>query len=192
MAQEQDKLTKVGETIRQTIEEMPDIGNLKEQIEIEVTPEGLRINLIDASLISDSALFFDRGSARLKPMASLILSAIASELGKLPNNIMVEGHTDTVGFRNRTNYSNWELSADRANSARRLMEKKGLTNGQVIAIRGFAGKNLRIPDNPEDPRNRRVTIIVKNIDPEQYAEQMKVEMPTEEKPSEPNYWQPDF
>ncbi len=192
MMMEREKLTEVGEQIRKAIEEVPKIGDMKDQVEIEVTPEGLRIHLIDASLVSDSSLFFDLGSARLKPMASLILSAIATELGKLPNHIVIEGHTDSKGFRNHKNYSNWELSADRANSARRLMEKKGLEPGQVTAIRGYADKDLKYPDHPEDPRNRRVTIIVENEDFERHIDELAGKSHDQKTPPEPTYWQPDF
>jgi len=168
LQQQQGKLMDIGNNIRRAIEKVPEIDKLKDFIEIEVTPEGLRIQLIDASATSDSAIFFDLGSAHLKPMAALILSAIASELGKLPSHIVIEGHTDSRPFRARKDYSNWELSSDRANSARRLMEKSGLKDGQIINIRGFADKKLKIMGNSEDPRNRRVTIIVLNEEYEQH------------------------
>jgi len=192
LMQEKEKLTEVGEQIRKAIEAVPKIGDMKDQVEIEVTPEGLRIHLIDASLVSDSSLFFDLGSARLKPMASLILTAIATELGKLPNHIVIEGHTDSKGFRNRKNYSNWELSADRANSARRLMEKEGLKPGQVTAIRGYADKDLKYPDHPEDPRNRRVTIIVHNEEFERHVDELTGDSYGKQIDPEPTYWRPDF
>jgi len=192
LMREKEKLTEVGEQIRKAIEAVPKIGDMKDQVEIEITPEGLRIHLIDASLVSDSSLFFDLGSARLKPMASLILSAISIELGKLPNHIVIEGHTDSKGFRNRKNYSNWELSADRANSARRLMETSGLKDGQVTDIRGYADNNLRLPDNPEDPRNRRVTIIVRNEEFERHVDNLTGETYGRKISPEPTYWQPDF
>jgi chemotaxis protein MotB len=155
-------LTNVGENIRQAIEALPKIGEIKNFVEIEVTPEGLQIQLIDASATSDSAIFFDIGSSRLKPMTSLILAAISHELGSLSNNIVIEGHTDSRGYRNKKEYTNWELSADRANSARRLMEVSGLRTGQILSIRGYADKKLKFKDNSEDARNRRVTIIVLN------------------------------
>jgi chemotaxis protein MotB len=159
---ERKMLTNVGENISQAIEALPKIGEIKNFVEIEVTPEGLQIQLIDASATSDSAIFFDIGSSRLKPMTSLILAAISHELGSLSNNIVIEGHTDSRGYRNKKEYTNWELSADRANSARRLMEVSGLRTGQILSIRGYADKKLKFKDNSEDARNRRVTIIVLN------------------------------
>jgi chemotaxis protein MotB len=169
---ERNKLTYVGETIRKTLETMPEMDNIKDYIEIEVTPEGLRIQLIDASATSDSAIFFDLGKATLKPMTSLILAAIAAELGQLKNHIVIEGHTDARPFRSRKEYSNWELSADRANSARRLMEKSGLNEGQVLSIRGYADKKLKVSENPQDPQNRRVTIIVLNEEFEKHFQEI--------------------
>ena len=159
---ERKKFSHVGNQIRAALENIPEIGGMKDFVEIEVTPEGLRIHLIDASSMADSNSFFDIGSARLKPMASLVLAAIAKELGRLPNHIIIEGHTDAKPYTARREYSNWELSADRANSARRLMEKSGLDKNQITGIRGFADKKLKLPDKPDDPRNRRITIIVQN------------------------------
>lgn len=155
-------LSDVGANLKKAIEEMPDIGDMKNYIEFEMTSEGLMIQLIDASTASDSAIFFDPGSSHLKPMASLILAAIAVELAKLPQNIVIEGHTDSSPIRGRKDYSNWELSADRANSARRLLELSGIRPGQIVTVRGYADNKLKVLDDPEDPGNRRVTIIVLN------------------------------
>jgi chemotaxis protein MotB len=157
--EEQKRLSEAGKKIKKTIRESSEIAKLKDFVEVEMTPEGLRIQLIDASDNSDSSIFFDLGSAKLKPKTALLLSAIAGELGKLPNHIMIEGHTDARPMAS-SSYTNWELSADRANSARRQMEISGLQSNQVVEIRGDADVNLRIPTAPEDPRNRRVAIIV--------------------------------
>ena len=89
---------------------------------------------------------------------------LAAELGKVPNRILIEGHTDAQPFAESKAYSNWELSADRANAARRLMEEKGLAPNQVVQIRGYADQDLRNKNNPEDPGNRRVTLIVRYLD----------------------------
>jgi len=172
---ERNKLASVGEKVREAIEKLPEIEGMKEFVEIEVTPEGLRIQLIDASANSDSAIFFDLGSARLKPMASLILAAIASELGKQPNRIVVEGHTDSKGYKYSRDYTNWELSADRANSARRLMEGSGIKKGQIAQVRGYADTKLKVKDDPEDARNRRVTIIVRNEEFERHFDELAEE-----------------
>ncbi|MCX6827546.1 MAG: OmpA family protein [candidate division Zixibacteria bacterium] len=167
---EKQKLADAGEKIRDMINKSPDIEKLKDFVEIEMVPEGLRIQLIDASATSDSSIFFALGSAKLKPRTSLLLSSIASELGNLPNHIIVEGHTDSRPFTGRIDYSNWELSSDRANSARRLMEFSGLHLGQIFEVRGNADTQLRFASTPDDPRNRRVAIIVLS---EEYENQIR-------------------
>jgi chemotaxis protein MotB len=158
---EKKMLTEAGDKIKEAIQKSADIEKLKDFVEIEMTPEGLRIQLIDAAANSDSSIFFDLGSAQLKPRTRLLLSAIAEELGHLPNHIVIEGHTDARPMSSVT-YSNWELSADRANSARRLMEESGLKDRQVIGIRGYADVQLKFRSAPDDARNRRVAIIVLN------------------------------
>jgi chemotaxis protein MotB len=98
----------------------------------------------------------------LKPYTKLILRAISAELGQLSNHIIIEGHTDKTPYSQRNQYTNWELSADRANSARRHMEEVGIRDGQIVEIRGYADKHPKLPDDPYDPRNRRIAIIVLN------------------------------
>jgi chemotaxis protein MotB len=163
LEQERELLLDAGERISSAIDNIPELRGLKEFVEIEMTPEGLRIQLIDSDK-KEGANFFDLGSAELKPTTSLLLTAIASELGKLPNYIVVEGHTDSKPYMGLDDYSNWELSADRANSARKLMESAGLQAGQIVEIRGNADRRPKFSDNPQDPRNRRVAIIVLNED----------------------------
>ncbi|MCP4706678.1 MAG: OmpA family protein [candidate division Zixibacteria bacterium] len=175
LMRQQKILAGVSVDLKKSIEELPNIGNAKDFIEYKVTSEGLMIQLIDASTAVDSAIFFDKGSARLKPMASLILAAIATELAKLPSNIVIEGHTDITPIRGRKNYSNWELSADRANSARRLLETSGIRPGQIVSVRGFAAQKLKVIDNPEDPGNRRVTIIVLNEEFQKHLKDISIE-----------------
>jgi len=175
LLQQKKILSDVGANLKEAIEEMPDIGNMKNFVEFEVTTEGLKIQLIDASTASDSAIFFDKGSSHLKPMASLILTAIAVELAKLPNKIVIEGHTDSTPIRGRKDYTNWELSADRANSARRLLELSGIRPGQIVSVRGYADQSLKIVNNPEDPSNRRVAIIVLNEEYQKHIKNISIE-----------------
>ncbi|UCD17041.1 MAG: OmpA family protein [Candidatus Zixiibacteriota bacterium] len=160
-------LSEAAQKIRNTIDKIPEIGKLKDFIDIELIPEGLRIELAEVSTNPDSANFFSLGSATLKPTSKLILTAISKELRLLPNHVVVEGHTDRKPFSGITNYTNWELSADRANSARRHMELTGLRTTQVVEIRGYADNHLKYPDSPFDPRNRRIAIIVLHEELEQ-------------------------
>ncbi len=92
-----------------------------------------------------------------------MLSLLAQELGKLPNQLSIEGHTDSKPYAGRREYGNWELSADRANAARRLMQHNGLRADQVSQVRGYADQMLRTPGQPLDASNRRISVIVQNL-----------------------------
>jgi chemotaxis protein MotB len=153
---EHAKLEKAAEKIRAALDKMPELKELAGQIQITATPEGLRIELIE----SNSATFFDSASAVLKPTTERILAVIARELGNLGRPVVVEGHTDSRVFTNGDRYTNWELSADRANAARRQMERAGLPAKLVRAVRGFADTQLANPKDSLDPKNRRVSILV--------------------------------
>lgn len=129
----------------------------RDQIRIEVTPEGLRIELIER----DTSPFFRVGSAvPIHPLKPL-LENLQPILGTLPNHITVEGHTDSRQYSNRWNYSNWELSADRANSARRIIEAAGLPAGRIDRVVGHADRILLVPEDPLHPNNRRITLLVR-------------------------------
>ena len=152
MAQLKNKLLK-------SIEKMADLKKLDKNIEMTVTPEGLRIELLE----SDKGTFFNSGSTTLNQSGQELLNVLAAELGKVPNQLSIEGHTDAKPYTGKGNYTNWELSADRANAARRLMQQTGLRTDQVSQVRGFADQRLRSPKNPLDSANRRVSIIVQYI-----------------------------
>jgi chemotaxis protein MotB len=123
---------------------------------VHLTNEGLRIELIEKR----SSLFFGTGSAKLNPRTVRLLQVIAHELRDLKNPIVVEGHTDSRPLNGANGYSNWELSGDRANAARRAMEEHGLRKGQIIGFRGFADRKLLRKDDPTHFSNRRVSILV--------------------------------
>lgn len=145
--------------VRNAIDEMPGLNVLKDHVALEVTREGLRIQLIEGS---EDVSFFKPGSPMLSLKGELILKTIAMELAKLPNQLVIEGHTDASDFARGEHYTNWELSADRANSARRAMMEGKLNSGQVYQVRGYAANKPRFKNNPRDPRNRRITILVLN------------------------------
>jgi chemotaxis protein MotB len=144
--------------IEEIIKNTPAFNKFKGQVDVSVSNEGLRIELVDNS----SGLFFDVGSAHLKKETIQLLTNIATEIGKLPNRVIVEGYTDARPYVT-PNYSNWELSVDRANAARKIMSENGLQKNQVHAVRGFADQRLRRPENPMDFSNRRVSILVPPI-----------------------------
>jgi chemotaxis protein MotB len=152
---EAKKLQEEGEKLVKAIASVPDLAKFKDQIQVTLTQEGLRIELIEQS----EGLFFDIGSAHLKPDAVQLLKLIAARIGNFPNNLVIEGHTDSRPYASRT-YSNWDLSTDRANSARRVLEDGGVHGGQIISINGYADRRLKNPDRPYDFSNRRVTILV--------------------------------
>ena len=138
---------------------MADFENLKTHIEMTVTSEGLRIELSESA----SGTFFDTGSKKLKPDGEQLLVTLAQELGGLPNKLSIEGHTDSQPYAPSATYGNWELSADRANTARRVMQASGIRTDQITQVRGFADQHLRKPEAPLDPANRRISLIVQYI-----------------------------
>ena len=123
-----------------------------------VTGEGLRIELLE----TEAGVFFDSGSPRPSGSCIDVLTRLAEELGKMPNTIMMEGHTDSKPIGDSLTYTNWELSADRANSARRIMQQHGLRPDQVSQVRGFAAQQPFKKDDPGHPSNRRISVIVQN------------------------------
>jgi chemotaxis protein MotB len=154
---EQRALAEAAERIKAELLAAKNLAGLRDQIEFKLTSEGLRIDLVDRS----GSSFFDSGSSVLRGEAASILAVIAQEIGRLQNDVVVEGHTDSAPYGAGVSYGNWELSADRANAARREMERTGMGAGQVQAVRGFADTQLHIPKAPLDPRNRRVSIVVR-------------------------------
>ena len=154
-----DNMPKLKEQLQIAIKQMTDFEKLKSHIEMTVTAEGLRIELSESA----KGTFFDSGSAKLNSDGSEMLITLAQELGKLPNHLSIEGHTDSTPYAPTATYGNWELSTDRANAARRVMQANGIRADQVTQVRGFADQRLRKPDAPLDPSNRRISLIVQYI-----------------------------
>jgi len=155
-----DNLQKLKEKLEEEIKARKELEKLSKQIEITITPEGLRIELLE----DKNGTFYQSGSARLSDSGQELLGLLGGELKTLPNALLIEGHTDATQYSTDANYSNWELSADRANSARRLLQDHGVRSDQVTQVRGYADQLLRVKSNPEDPSNRRISILVKNSD----------------------------
>ena len=156
-----DNMPRLKEELEKAIKNAPQLAGMKDQVEMTVTGEGLRIELME----SEAGTFFQTGSAKPSDNGGEMLTKLAAELGKLPNKILVEGHTDTRPFASDNNYSNWELSVDRANAARRLMQGHGLKGDQVTQVRGFADQRLRNPKDPENASNRRISLTVQYTQP---------------------------
>lgn len=156
-AKDERALQEAAGRIKELIDKGGAFEGLKDQIRIQITPEGLRIELLER----DTSPFFRVGSAvPIQPLKPL-LEKLQRILGTLPNHITVEGHTDSRQYSNYMNYSNWELSADRANAARRIMEADGLPPGRIDRIVGHADRILLVPEDPFHANNRRITLLVR-------------------------------
>jgi len=138
--------------------QIPAFQNMAKQIRMTITAEGLRIDLLE----TQRGLFFETGNPRPTEAGGELLRLLATELLKLPNKVAIEGHTDSTPY-GRTDYSNWELSADRANSARRILTAAGVTDDRISQVRGFADQRLLLKKEPNNPSNRRISIIVRNL-----------------------------
>ncbi|MBD3331904.1 OmpA family protein [candidate division GN15 bacterium] len=154
--EEKKKLSLTARSILNQLEKQEAFQRLKKNIKIQMTSEGLRIVLNESE---NSPAFFEPGSAKLLQKSAVILMTIAREIGKLDNRLVIEGHTSS-SFTGTETYTNWELSADRANAARQLMEVSGLRGDQIREVRGFADQFPMIEHDPTDPRNRRVTLVL--------------------------------
>lgn len=165
------KVEEIGNQLKYKFEnlmtERPELKEILSSIKIEMTKEGLRIELIETT----ESLFFEVGSAKLRPDAINVLKQLAEEIGKLPNYVEIEGHTDSRSYNTKTGYNNWDLSSDRALAARRILDLNGLWDGQIVKVTGFADKKLRNSANPFDASNRRISILIKQISANQFLPQ---------------------
>ena len=176
-------LAKLKEDLMKAMENLPNYDKLKKQIEMTITSEGLKIEILE----DPKGTFFENGKAQPTPALQGLLQILAGEIGKLPNSLLIEGHTDSRPFSNSKTYGNWELSADRANISRRLMQASGVRPDQVAQVRGYADQSLRKPLQPQDASNRRITLIIQNIDkpgqPAEYISNGSLPPPTELNPA---------
>ena len=161
-----DDMDKLKEKLQAAIKELPAFQKMKDQVHMIITGEGLRIELLE----TDKGMFFESGSAHPSDSGQEILAVLSKELGKLPNRLLIEGHTDSKPFNGNGDYGNWELSTERANAARRWMQQSGLRPGQVGQVRGFADQNLRNTAAPNDASNRRISVIIQYQGPAKVAE----------------------
>ena len=153
---QKDDMNKLKEKLEQAIQTSEPLQKIKEHVVMTVIGEGLRVELLEDS----KGMFFESGNADPTPYGKDLMKLLAVEIGKLPNTVTMEGHTDSKPYSGKKDYSNWELSADRANAARRWMQANGMREDQVTQVRGFADQSLRNKNDPEDASNRRVTLII--------------------------------
>jgi len=164
-AADHQKLESLMEELRKAIDESQALRPFKDQLLLDITPEGLRIQIVDAQ----NRAMFDLGSAKLKDYTAQILRELAPYLNTVPNRISISGHTDTTPYAAGNGMTNWDLSADRANAARRALEGGGLGTEKVARIVGLSSSVLFDKDNPRNPINRRISIIVMTKQAEEAA-----------------------
>jgi chemotaxis protein MotB len=155
---ERKRLESLMEEIKKAIETSVNLKPFKDQLLLDITPEGLRIQIVD----KENRPMFDSGSAELKRYTKVILHELAKTINTVPNRLSLTGHTDAARFVGRENYSNWELSADRANASRRELIAGGLAAEKIAKVVGLASMIPFDKDNPRSPVNRRIAIIVMN------------------------------
>ena len=146
-------------------------GGLKARVEVIVTSEGLRIELIEDQ---HGDTFFPFGSAVMKPAGRAALEVVSQELQLLENPMIVEGHTDAAQYARR-DYTNWELSADRANAARRILIETGMSDRRIVEVNGLADRQLKYPDDPLNPSNRRISIRLPFVTPPELPSVERIE-----------------
>ncbi|MCW8205679.1 motility protein MotB [Verminephrobacter aporrectodeae subsp. tuberculatae] len=155
--QDRERIESLQARIAALITETPRLSEYRSQIRIDMTPDGLLIQITD----EQNRPMFDSGSALVKPYMRDILHAIGAALGGVENRISLAGHTDAVPYGNsERGYSNWELSADRANASRRELVSAGMPDAKLGRVVGLAASDLLVPENPRAPANRRITITV--------------------------------
>ncbi|HFE38029.1 MAG TPA: motility protein MotB [Gammaproteobacteria bacterium] len=153
---EMEKLEDLKTELEYLIDNNPDLNKFKDQILIDITRDGLQIQIIDKA----NRPMFDLASAVLKPYAKRILTEMAPVLSELPNNISISGHTDSRPYIRKDGYSNWELSSDRANAARRHLVASNMPPEKIVRVVGLASKVPLYKDKASDPANRRISIMV--------------------------------
>ncbi|MFN8582732.1 MAG: flagellar motor protein MotB [Gemmatimonadaceae bacterium] len=158
---QQKQFSTAGVHIKERIDSLTLAGGLKARVEVTVTAEGLRIELIEDE---HGDTFFPFGSADMKTAGKTALEIITAELQLLQNPVIIEGHTDAAQY-SRSNYTNWELSADRANAARRIMVTDGFPDKRIVEVNGLADRQLKYPNDPLNPSNRRISIRLPFITP---------------------------
>jgi chemotaxis protein MotB len=153
---EQQQFEDVKKKIEQQIQQDPGLADLKNNIDIQQTPEGLLIQLLDKEKVS----MFPSGSASMNERSRQLLSLVAHVVAPLDNKLSIAGHTDATPYQGRADYSNWELSTDRANAARRALVNSGVEGGRIENVSGRADTDPKIKEDPTSPENRRISIVL--------------------------------
>ncbi len=167
LAEERKRMEALMDQLKKAIDQSQAMQPFKDQLLLDITPEGLRIQIVD----KQNRPMFDLGGTALKPYTVDILHELAAFINKVPNKISITGHTDITPYSGRTDYSNWELSADRANAARRALIAGSMEDSKVSRVVGLASSVLFDKEDPHNPINRRISIVVMNREAEASAEE---------------------
>lgn len=155
-AEEGRHLQHIKEEIKKAIEESPDLKELEQNLKIDQTEDGIRIQLLDQEKVS----MFPSGSAAMNPRSQELLSKVALAIKDLPNKLEISGHTDSTPYPGGRDYTNWELSTDRANASRRVLVGAGITTERLKIVQGRADTDPFVRADPFDPQNRRISIVL--------------------------------
>jgi len=155
-ARDESNFQNAAESIRQSMRENPALAELSRNIIVDETPEGLRIQIVD----QDGRSMFPSGNAEPYERTRQLLDEVAKVLVRLPNRVSISGHTDANPLAGRPGYSNWELTADRANAVRRILEKGGLSNDRIYQVVGKADSEPLFPEDPYMAANRRLSVVL--------------------------------
>ncbi len=169
---ERKQLDSLMQDLREAVAKSQALEPFKDQLLLDITSEGLRIQIVDAQ----NRPMFDLGSSRLKPYTNTILRELTGYLGMVPNRLSITGHTDTTPYAGITGYTNWDLSTDRANAARRALEGGGLPTERIARVVGLSSSVLFDKTNPRSAINRRISIVVMTHKAEEDA--IKTDVPT--------------
>ncbi len=153
---EQEQFEAAEEKLRDAIESVPELEALHDSLLVDQTPEGLRIQLID----QEGFPMFASGSAKANDQLIQLIGLVTQVVTQMPNKLSISGHTDSVPYRNDDGYTNWELSSDRANAARRLLVEAGLGRERVASVEGRSATEPLLPDDTTNPSNRRISIVL--------------------------------
>ena len=153
---EEEQFVAAEESLRQAIQAMPELAPLAQSLLIDNTREGLRVQIVD----QEGLAMFPSGSAEMHEHTRRILGLVAKVVETMPQKVAIAGHTDAVPFSDRTEYGNWELSADRANASRRVLMDAGVSEDRIARVVGKAAEDPLMPDDPKNARNRRISIIL--------------------------------
>ncbi len=157
------RILDVRQQLEAALQRSPEFDQIRNHVQFSLTVEGLRIDLTE----TEHGMFFVSGKAAPTEAGEHLLKLLGAEIAALPNTVVIEGYTDARPYRAAdaaTGYTNWELSTDRANAARRLLYQAGVRPPQVVEVRGYADERLLNPSEPADARNRRVSVVVKLVE----------------------------